>query len=197
MQILSISFKQIAGPTLVFTLIVLTYLGEPQTGHWLAFDRSQMELQQVWRWLTANVVHTNGYHMLLNSLAIGLLWLLHGYSYTLSRYLFVVFVCSLFVTLGVWWFSEELQWYAGLSGALHGVFIWGCYNDLKQGHKSAWLLVGGVILKIAYEQFWGASSWLEGVIAASVATDAHLYGFIGGLVCILIIWLTNKKNAAD
>ena len=42
--------------------------------------------------------------------------------------------------------------------------------------ETYWMLLIGIIGKVAYEQFFGASDEMSELINANVATDAHLYG---------------------
>ena len=69
-----------------------------------------------------------------------------------------------------------------MSGVLHGVFIFGALMDIKNKDKTGYLLFIGVWLKIADEQYSGASQDVAELIGANIAIDAHLWGAIGGLL---------------
>ena len=81
-----------------------------------------------------------------------------------------------------------------MSGVLHGFFVWGALLDIKHHEKTGYLLLIGVVAKILHEQFYGASADVELLIGATVATDAHLYGAIGGLVVFISSYVINKKH---
>jgi membrane associated rhomboid family serine protease len=70
--------------------------------------------------------------------------------------------------------------------------------DIKTKDKTGYLLFSGVWLKIAYEQFYGASSEVSDLINASVAINAHLWGAVGGLVfTIVFLYLKQSANSSS
>ena len=185
------------GPLLVATLVVIAFYAEPTSGQWLAYDRYAIEGLETWRIITGNLVHTNGFHVLLNLAGLALLWLLHGEHYRISRFLKVFVWCCIGTSAGIYFLSPHLIWYAGLSGALHGVFTWGACMDIRRGLRSGWLLLAGVAVKLGYEQFTGSSDDVAELINATVAVDAHLYGAISGvLIFLLMLGLSGRSQAA-
>jgi rhomboid family GlyGly-CTERM serine protease len=185
---LPLSWRYLLGPLLLIILCSVLFLLEPQTSHYLAFDRMQIQQFQWWRLVTGNLLHTNTNHLLLNLTAVALLWALHGQYFTLANYTLMFFVLCISTTLLIYGFAEQLQWYVGLSGVLHGVFLIGAYFDIKQGMKTGWLLLLGVLVKVGHEQIFGASQDIADLINATVAIDAHLFGTLSGLVIILILY---------
>jgi len=90
--------------------------------------------------------------------------------------------------------------YVGLSGVLHGIFVFGAIMDIKSKDKTGYLLFIGVWLKIAHEQIYGASTDVSDLIEASVAVDAHLWGAIGGLlfsIIYLVLQVKEHKKASN
>ncbi len=75
-----------------------------------------------------------------------------------------------------------MQFYVGLSGTLHGLFAYYALNEALNGRRSSWLLVLGVIGKVGWEQWFGASASTAELIGARIATEAHLAGLVGGLL---------------
>ena len=71
--------------------------------------------------------------------------------------------------------------YVGLSGVLHGGFAFLGVLHTGVRMQQGFLVLGGLGLKIAWEQFFGS---LPGVLRtdAVVWVDAHLYGAMGGVV---------------
>ncbi len=183
------------GPLFIALLVVLLYLFEPATGQLLAYDRYAIQGMETWRMLSGNLVHTNGVHLLLNLAGLALLWALHGEHYYLPTFLRVFLWTCVGCSVGIYFFSENLIWYAGLSGALHGVFVWGACKDIEKNIQSGWILLAGVALKIAYEQTTGASSELAQWIEAAVAIDAHLYGAVSGIILFIIMRLLSSFSA--
>ncbi len=55
------------------------------------------------------------------------------------------------VGLGIWWWCPQTQWYMGLSGALHGLFVWGALQDIRYRRHSGWLMLAGVAIKLGVD----------------------------------------------
>lgn len=102
----------------------------------------------------------------------------------------------LFISLvtGVALLFSSIQIYVGLSGTLHGLFSLFALREALNGRNSSWLLVLGLIAKIAWEQFVGASSTTGELINARVAIEAHLAGALAGGFMAVIVFLMNKRT---
>jgi len=186
--------KHILGPSLVLVLAFVLYLFEPLSSQYLAFEREKIQSLELWRLLSGNFLHTNFSHLILNALGLSLLWALHGQYFSTKTYLIIFHLISLACTLGIYSFAERLSWYVGLSGTLHGMFVLGAYFDIRAGMKSGWLLLLGVWAKIAHEQYFGASKEVAELIGASVATEAHLYGAISGMLLVFYFLMLNSHS---
>lgn len=187
---------QFIGPLLVFILALLAFIFDQQISDLLIYDRNMIIAGEYWRLLTGHFFHSNGNHFMLNVAAVALLWALHGQYYHVKSYLIIFFVSAVVCSLGILWFAEDIAFYVGLSGVLHGFFVWGALMDIKHHEKTGYLLLIGVIAKILHEQFYGASADVEILIGASVATDAHLYGAIGGLMVFIASYIRLKNTNA-
>lgn len=183
-----------AGPLTVLAIAIVLFLLEPVSSEYLAYNREAVDTAQWWRFIFANVLHTNLTHLLLNSFGLLLLWALHGFYYSTRYFLSVFFVCSIGTTLGIYFFSSDLIWYVGLSGALHGIFVWGAYLDIKHGMRSGWILMLGLWGKVAYEQLTGPSQSIASMIEADVAIESHLFGAVTGAIIIAILFIGAKIN---
>jgi rhomboid family GlyGly-CTERM serine protease len=157
----------------------------------LAYDRHQLIDFQWWRLITGHFLHTNSTHLLLNTLGLTLLWALHGHYYPMPRYLIIFLLLCLGTSGSLYLFAPQMQWYVGLSGVLHGLFVIGAYFDIQNKLKSGWLMLIGVWLKVLHEQIYGASKDIAQLIAANVAIDAHLFGTITGSIIILYYFIAN------
>ncbi|GGP58176.1 rhombosortase [Shewanella saliphila] len=140
---------------------------------------------QVWRLLTGNLLHTNLWHLLMNLAGFWVIVFLHEVHYKRHpEKLVLLFLClCLLEGIGLYLFYPNLKAYVGLSGMLHGLFAFGAMMDIRKGYMSGYLLLIGVIAKVAYEQYFGASTSITELIAARVATESHLVGLICGLLC--------------
>ena len=88
---------------------------------------------------------------------------------------------------------SSIQVYVGLSGTLHGLFGLFALREALNGRKSSWLLVLGLVAKIAWEQLVGPSSTTGELINARVAIEAHLAGTLTGGSMAIISFLMGKK----
>ena len=159
----------------------------------LVYQRVLINEGEIWRLFTGHLLHTNGFHFLLNLAALIMLWSLHGRFYTNKNYSALFLFCSISTSIGIYFGDPSLTEYVGLSGVLHGVFVFGAIMDIVSKDKTGYLLFMGVWLKIAHEQIYGASADVSDLIEASVAIDAHLWGAVGGLIFTLI-YIKNKSN---
>ena len=177
-----ISVQALLVPALIILLALLAFIFNDQLIDLLVYQRSAITEGQWWRLLSGHFFHTNLNHLLLNLAALIMLWALHGHFYTIKIYSALFLFSALSCSLGLYFFDSNLQQYVGLSGVLHGIFVFGAIMDIKQGDKTGYLLFVGVWLKIAHEQIYGASADVVNLIGANVAVNAHLWGAIGGLI---------------
>jgi rhomboid family GlyGly-CTERM serine protease len=185
MSKLPVQSKYSIAPLLIIMVSIVLAISEPLSSDWLAYDRSQLHNFQWWRMLTAHFLHTNATHLLLNITGLTLLWALHGHYFETTCYFSQFFVLCLGTSIGLYLFAGQMQWYVGLSGVLHGLFIIGAFLDIKNQFKTGWIMLLGVWLKVAHEQIYGASEEVAKLIAANVAIDAHLFGTVTGSIIIL------------
>ncbi|WP_105189684.1 rhombosortase [Pseudoalteromonas sp. T1lg48] len=155
----------------------------------LQFDRVAIDEGQIYRLLSGNFSHSNGAHLLMNMAGVGALWILHGHFFTIRGYWLAVVSISVGCTGLIYFFANNIDIYVGLSGTLHGLLVYGALRDIRSSEKTGYLLLLGVLLKVAYEQFIGASTDLETLIASRVAIEAHLFGVIGGVALAALHWL--------
>lgn len=145
----------------------------------MSYQRAALSDGQWWRLLSAHFVHLDLEHAVLNSLGVVLMWALFARDYPASGWLAIYLVASLAVGAGLWFFSPEVEWYVGASGALHGVMTAGTLAHLRRGDLDGWILTLFIVMKLAYEQLAGALPFAG---SPDTVVDAHLYGAIGGVV---------------
>lgn len=177
-------------PLIVILLSLLAFIFNSEHLH---FQRDVFINGEYWRGFTAHFLHTNLNHLLLNISAVVLLWALHGQFYNRINYLFVFIVCAVTTTFGITIFSPEITQYVGLSGILHGLFIWGTIKDIQHKDKTGYLLLAAILLKVLYEQLMGPSAEVAKLISATVAIDAHLWGMIGGGIIGIASYFSYKR----
>ncbi|MEZ8326136.1 rhombosortase [Vibrio cyclitrophicus] len=176
-------------PVLIFTsLLCVLFQFEPIQA-WVVWDSNAIAEGQWWRILTGNFSHTNYSHLLMNLTG---LWII-SYLFQPSKKPLALAMLVISLVTGVALLFSSIQIYVGLSGTLHGLFGLFALNEALSGRRSSWLLVLGLITKIAWEQLIGPSSTTGELINARVAIEAHLAGAIAGGFMAMALWLPNKK----
>jgi rhomboid family GlyGly-CTERM serine protease len=186
--------QQVSVPLLVLCISLLAYIFDARLSEFFVYQRSLVTQGEVWRFFSSHFFHTNGFHFLLNAAAVVMLWALHGQFYTIKSYLVVFLISAIVCSIGIHWFSPNIGQYVGLSGVLHGLFIWGAIEDIKAKERTGYLLLLGVILKITHEQYYGASKDVADLIGANVAINAHLWGAIGGVLAVFFLMIIKSKT---
>lgn len=130
----------------------------------------------------------------MNMGALGLIWLMFAKRFSTPEWLVVFAVSALTVSTGVHVHNTEFMYYVGLSGVLHGLVSAGVVRELKFDRFFA-LAVGALTaIKLGYEQINGALPGSEETAGGNVLVDSHLFGAMGGVLAVLVIWLI-KHNA--
>lgn len=144
----------------------------------LVLDRGMLAAGQAWRLWTGHLVHVDAAHAALNLAALAILAAFAARMRQLGPLLLASLLLMPGISLGLLLTSPELQWYAGLSGLLHG---WAAWLLVRRGDRVALagLLVLG--LKLAWEAL------PENTVHAGVpvAIRAHQLGAAGGLLLAL------------
>ena len=172
---------------LLFTVLAVSLLSfilqfwQPQ----LIYTREAVSQGEIWRIITSQLVHTNWPHYLLN---IGSVWIFTLLFYTTINFkTFTINLFLLMIAVGVcihlW--EPRIYWYAGLSGAIYGIYLIGAYSALKAndyfvGIGTALLVIG----KVCFDQWSGPLHDNAALIEARVVTEAHVYGVFSALFLI-------------
>lgn len=161
----------------------------------LIFQRYLIMEGEFWRLWTGNLVHTNLWHLALN---LGGFWLLVFIqrpappSRTLIAQILFISTC---VGVGLWFFNQDLIWYAGFSGTLYGLFMLTGIHLLKQKDwVSAALILGGICGKTLWDWSQGGMALSASLIEAPVIYTAHVYGMLGGIMLSLPHFFRHLTN---
>lgn len=98
----------------------------------LEFSRSAIADGELWRLLTGNLMHSNGWHLLMNIGGLLLATLLVGHLFSERHFIALAISNGLSVGVLIYWLNPEIEYYVGLSGYLHGLFIYGALLGLSQ-----------------------------------------------------------------
>ncbi|MEZ9156685.1 rhombosortase [Vibrio lentus] len=177
-------------PVLIFTSLLCVLFQLEPVQAWVVWDKNAIADGQWWRILTGNFSHTNYSHLLMNLVGLWIISYLFqpNKKQLLSALLFISLVTGFALLL------SSIQIYVGLSGTLHGLFGLFALREALNGRNSSWLLVFGLIAKIAWEQFFGPSSTTGELINARVAIEAHLAGALAGGFMAVALFVMNRKT---
>ncbi len=176
----------------VLALLLACAAGGERTLLALRYERSAIAVGEWWRLLGAHFVHLGWMHVLLDAAALCLLWALYARAFSARAWLLVCSGAMLAIDAGLWWLAPGVQWYAGISGLLHGVWAAGALQAARRGEFAGWLLLLALTLKLLREYQLGA-----GVLVAAlpVVTEAHRYGALGALLVVATLWLREPERA--
>ena len=173
----------------------LVSLLPPHFSNWLIW-RSDAPAVEIWRWLSAHFVHLSAGHLLLNLAALITLAVLAEMLPAIARrpsqsWLAPAVLSLVVIDIGLAWGWFPIQWYAGLSGVLHGLFAW-LALALVLGERpprlrllALALYLGGLAKAIHDLQTpVGAVGWL----GVPLATPAHMLGYLGGTLWAFAVW---------
>lgn len=171
---------------LILLCVILQWSGlDPE----LRYDRQLIASGQWYRIISANFVHLNNNHLLMNALGVVLVMVFFSGHLKKTQWTALIVISSLFVTIGLTLLNPEINRYVGLSGVLHGLFISGAVVEIKRFPLSGWLLLAVLLAKLVWEQLIGAMPGSESMISGHVVVDSHLYGAIAGAVYSGFNWL--------
>jgi hypothetical protein len=91
-------------------------------------------------------------------------------------------------------FLPAVHWYVGLSGVLHGLFVAGALASLAAGYRAELLLLGLLVVKLAWEQVHGALPGSEGFAGGTVLVESHLFGAIAGLFAAAVLLAYRRRS---
>jgi len=149
------------------------------------YTRETVSQGEVWRIITSQFVHTNWPHYLLN---ISSVWLFAFLFYTtISFKTFTINLLLLAIAVGaclhIW--EPQILWYAGLSGAIYGLYLIGAHSALKNDDYLIGIGTALLILaKVVFDHWFGPIQDNSELIEARVVTEAHVYGVLAALILI-------------
>lgn len=160
------------------------------------YQRDAVRAGQWWRIVTAMWVHLDVWHWLADAMAGAGLILLLVRVLQPPRIVGALLTCGVLVQLALLT-QPAVQWYGGLSGALHGLAAWGGLRLLKPAAEaeddriSRWIGVAlcvGVLVKVWLEQSWLSPIAFDPHWGFGVVHIAHAFGAGSGL----LIWVLGE-----
>jgi rhomboid family GlyGly-CTERM serine protease len=156
------------------------------------FDRNLIDQGHYWLLISGHLVHLNWSHWALNMaglLIVAVFFSVYGH---VLEWLFVLVFTAVVTGLGLYWFNPELIRYVGLSGVLHGLFIYGAVREVRYYPFSGYVLLLLLVGKLFWEYINGPLPGSEEMTGGHVVVAAHLYGATGGFVAVVLTGLFHK-----
>ncbi len=153
----------------------------------LRWERAAMDGGQWGRLLSAHLVHLDARHLLLNLFGLVLVaeWLLERWR--LGELLALLLASALGTGLLLWQFEPGLRWYAGLSGALHGLWAGAALAGWLRLRRPLFALaLAALAVKLALPG--------NGPGGMPVVAVAHVYGAASGLAWALLRCLLSRLS---
>ncbi len=167
-------------PLFVLAILAIELLAPAGT---LEYRRALLA-PEPWRLLTGHLVHLSLTHALLNCVALMLLGRLFDSRLKPREFWAVLGGAPVLISVAFWALLPELEWYRGLSGALHALYFAGCMVWLGDATgRGRWLPLAALALgtiKVLAEQPWDASFPFREWLGAPVVPQAHLIGAVIG-----------------
>lgn len=174
-------------PLALMALVLLLGAGGEPVRQALRYDAAAIGAGEWWRLLTGNFVHLGWWHLFLNEMGLLVLVLLCPDPLPGSVWARRVVLLGLGMTLCLFWFVPRTNWYVGMSGVIHGLFLLGLVRQVVRDRD---LIAAGCIAylvgKIAWELYSGAPVSDEEAIGGKVLVESHLYGTLSALAYGLI-----------
>ncbi len=177
---------------LVLTLLSVAATLWPGALSVLEWQRTAMENGDWFRLFSAHVAHLNARHLLFNLLGLALLAELLMEHWHVRDLASLCMASALGTSLLLWRFEPGLQWYAGLSGLLHG--LWGgaaLVGWLQARSRLQAGALAALCIKLAWLNPAASSAGLP------VVPVAHLYGAASGLAWASLIHVWRRLRHLD
>jgi rhomboid family GlyGly-CTERM serine protease len=180
------------GLAAVWLVLLLPVAGGVGLRDALRYQRDAVLGGELWRLVTAHLVHLDLSHALLNAVGATLIWALFARELRPWQWCAIALAAATAIDAGFLLWQPQLHWYVGASGVLHGTMAAGTLAQLRRRDPVSLLLALFLVAKLGYEQLVGALPFES---PGTVVVSAHAYGAIGGLLMALPFMRT-RYNAA-
>lgn len=177
------SFKKridfLLAPVVLAIVLIIIHLNSNMQS-WLVLSEDNL-LSQPWRIFTTHLVHLNNQHLWVNVAALILISILFR-SYIRGRLLMnVMMISALGASLVPILLAQDYN-FVGLSGVLHGIFVYVGVSLLRTQRSLGITILMIVVIKLGVdltlavdESFW---------LGAQVAYLCHIGGAVGGALAV-------------
>ncbi len=134
---------------IVSLIVVAIQLFPPSLRQILRYDRAAISEGELWRFITGHLAHLGWSHLAMNVAGLCLVTYIFappGKVWVWSAWMFVT---AMLTSAGLYFFSPQLSFYVGLSGALHGMIVIGALRWMQHGDFMGLFVLIIVVAKIA------------------------------------------------
>ncbi len=174
------------APLFLMALLLLTQLLGDSGREWFRYDRGLIAAGEWWRLLTGSFVHLGWWHLFLNEMGLAVLVLLCPQPLSLAVWARRLFLLSVCMSLGLYFFVPRLGFYVGMSGVIHGLFLLGLVPQVLKKDLIALGCLLYLFGKLAWEIYSGAPVSDETALGGNVVLESHLFGTLAALAYGLI-----------
>jgi rhomboid family GlyGly-CTERM serine protease len=158
------------------------------------FKRELVEQGDFWLLFSGHIVHLNWSHWALNMAGLAIVAFFFSSHASFKQWLAVIIVSACMINAGLWLWLTDVRSYVGLSGVLHGLFLYGALREIRFYPASGYVLTTVLIAKLTWEFFNGALPGSEQMTGGRVLTEAHLLGAIGGISVWIFEYLKQRLS---
>ena len=141
---------------------------------------------EYWRLLSAHWVHVNWRHLMLNAAGLLLCMSIASPRWLIPHWVVYHLILALGISILFYLRNPQLEWYAGYSGVLFGLYLLAAIDLYPHEKIIALLLAAAISIKVILEQTSDLKLDSSEFIGSPVIIDAHLYGILLGLTIALV-----------
>lgn len=153
----------------------------------LRYERNLILQGDYWRLLSAHFVHFNFIHLAMNLVGWWAFLVMCGRLFSLKQISLNIFILVFGISLSLLFLQVDFQWYLGFSGVLYGLLVLGSLHiALREQLTLGTLIFSVLIFKLGLDNYTDNQASVSArLIGAPVATAAHVYGLVMGLLLSL------------
>ncbi len=178
----------------VAAICVALAVGGDELRHWGRYDREALANGEVWRLVTAHLLHLGWGHLWPNLVALLLIGILFERAFDTADWLLVAAASITTIDVGLYLLDPAVEWYVGLSGLLHGLVAGGALSLLCRGDGFGAVLAAGLAAKLTWEQLFGPLPFTATATGGPVIIAAHLYGAAGGFAVETLRCIARRRR---
>jgi rhomboid family GlyGly-CTERM serine protease len=182
-------------PTLFIVGLAIILYSFPKLSNLFVYDRREILNGELWRILTAPLVHFSASHIFWDILIFGIA----GFAIQMSGFPCFWIVCGFTAFIpGIIFLVAfpDLEYYGGLSGLATGAAAYFCLCRLfgKRKERFIWLFILVFMgIKILVEATMDVSIFAQAdSIPFRVLPSVHIVGYLGALAATMWTWLRNS-----